>query len=229
MLAGEEVIDKFPLVGIYGGTFDPIHYGHLRIAEELLDSIGLQRMIFVPSGAPRLRAAPAASRGHRAAMVRLAIQDNSRFALDEREINRPGTSTTVQSLREYRCELGENTALCFVLGIDAFIKINQWSEWQTLLNLCHLIVVGRPGFVSISGEKDLPAEIRHEYSSRHAADASYLARQPGGCIYTARTSLLEISASQIRSLIGTAKSIRYLLPENVSEYIKSNRLYTGNL
>ena len=229
MLAGEEVIDKFPLVGIYGGTFDPIHYGHLRIAEELLDSIGLQRMIFVPSGAPRLRAAPAASRGHRAAMVRLAIQDNSRFALDEREINRPGTSTTVQSLREYRCELGENTALCFVLGIDAFIKINQWSEWQTLLNLCHLIVVGRPGFVSISGEKDLPAEIRHEYSSRHAADASDLARQPGGCIYTARTSLLEISASQIRSLIGTAKSIRYLLPENISEYIKSNRLYTGNL
>ena len=229
MLAGEEVIDKFPLVGIYGGTFDPIHYGHLRIAEELLDSIGLQRMIFVPSGAPRLRAAPAASRGHRAAMVRLAIQDNSRFALDEREINRPGTSTTVQSLREYRCELGENTALCFVLGIDAFIKINQWSEWQTLLNLCHLIVVGRPGFVSISGEKDLPAEIRHEYSSRHAADASDLARQPGGCIYTTRTSLLEISASQIRSLIGTAKSIRYLLPENVSEYIKSNRLYTGNL
>jgi nicotinate-nucleotide adenylyltransferase len=162
-------------------------------------------------------------------MVRLAIQDNSRFALDEREINRPGTSTTVQSLREYRCELGENTALCFVLGIDAFIKINQWSEWQTLLNLCHLIVVGRPGFVSISGEKDLPAEIRNEYSSRHAADVSDLARQPGGCIYTARTSLLEISASQIRSLIGTEKSIRYLLPENVSEYIKSNRLYTGNL
>jgi nicotinate-nucleotide adenylyltransferase len=229
MLAGEEVIDKFPVVGIYGGTFDPIHYGHLRIAEELLDFTGLKRMIFVPSGAPRLRAAPAASRDHRAAMVQLAIQDNNRFSLDEREINRPGISTTVQSLREYRCELGENTALCFVLGIDAFIKIDQWSEWRMLFNLCHLIVVGRPGFVSVDDEKNLPAAIRKEYSVRHAEDADDLARQPSGCIYTARTSLLEISASHIRSLISAGKSIRYLLPESVAEYIKSNRLYTGNL
>ncbi|MBS0300068.1 MAG: nicotinate-nucleotide adenylyltransferase [Proteobacteria bacterium] len=222
-------MDKFPLVGIYGGTFDPIHYGHLRIAEELLDSIGLKRMIFVPSGAPRLRAAPAASRGHRAAMVRLAIQDNNRFTLDEREINRPGISTTVQSLREYQHELGNKAALCFVLGIDAFVKINQWSEWRELFNLCHLIMVARPGFVSIGDEKNLPAEIREEYSSRCVTSTSDLVWQSSGFIYTAHTSLLEISASQIRSLISAGKSIRYLLPESVAEYIKSNRLYTGNL
>ncbi|MDE2389190.1 MAG: nicotinate-nucleotide adenylyltransferase, partial [Betaproteobacteria bacterium] len=99
----------------------------------------------------------------------------------------------------------------------------------TLFNLCHLIVVGRPGFVSIGDGKNLLTEIRKEYLSRHAADASDLARQPSGCIYTVRTLLLEISASHIRSLISAGKSIRYLLPESVSEYIKSNRLYTGNL
>ena len=96
------IIDKIPVVGIYGGTFDPIHYGHLRIAEELLDIIGLSRVIFVPSGAPRLRAVPEASKHHRSEMIRLAIQGNSLFSLDEREINRPGMSTTVESLREDR-------------------------------------------------------------------------------------------------------------------------------
>ncbi|WP_297324918.1 nicotinate-nucleotide adenylyltransferase [Nitrosomonas sp.] len=222
-----EAVDKFPLIGIYGGTFDPIHYGHLRIAEELLDIVGLQRIVFVPSGAPRLRAAPAASRNHRAAMVRLATQDNRLFSLDEREVNRLGVSTTVHSLREYKCELGDHSTLCFILGIDAFVKIHQWSEWQELFSLCHLIIVARPGYIAINEDQNLPAEIRKEFISRCVMNVSDLRLQSSGFIYTARTSLLEISASHIRSLINTGKSIRYLLPDNVSEYIKSNRLYTG--
>lgn len=222
-----KVVDKLPLIGIYGGTFDPIHYGHLRIAEELLDIVGLKRIIFVPSGAPRLRAAPVASRNHRAAMVHLAIQDNRLFSLDEREVNRLGVSTTVHSLREYKCELGDNSTLCFILGIDAFVKIHQWSEWQELFGLCHLIIVARPGYIAINEDQNLPAEIRKEFISRCVMNVSDLGLQSSGFIYTARTSLLEISASHIRSLINTGKSIRYLLPDNVSEYIKSNRLYTG--
>ncbi|PSJ18501.1 nicotinate-nucleotide adenylyltransferase [Nitrosomonas supralitoralis] len=224
-----EIIDKFPLIGIYGGTFDPIHYGHLRIAEELLDIAGLRRIFFVPSGAPRLRVAPAASRGHRSAMVRLAIQDNTKFSLDEREVNRPGVSTTIQSLREFRCELGDNATLCFILGIDAFVKINQWTEWQELFALCHIILVDRPGYVSINEHKALSKVVRKEFLSRSVAYSGDLGSQPNGFIYTAQTSLLEISASHIRSLIKNGKSIRYLLPENVVDYIKSNRLYTGNL
>ncbi|ALQ52040.1 nicotinate-nucleotide adenylyltransferase [Nitrosomonas ureae] len=224
-----EIIDKFPLTGIYGGTFDPIHYGHLRIAEELLDHVGLKRILFIPSGAPRLRVAPAASRGHRSAMVRLAIQDNTRFSLDEREVNRPGISTTIQSLREFRCELGDHAALCFILGIDAFVKIDHWMEWQELFALCHIILVARPGYVPIGKNKTLSAEIQKEFVSRSVAYASDLESQSNGFIYTARTSLLEISASHIRSLIKNNKSIRYLLPENVVDYIQTNRLYTGNL
>lgn len=220
-------LNKIPMVGIYGGTFDPIHYGHLRIAEELLDSIGLNRIIFVPSGAPRLRATPVASRNHRAAMVRLAIQDNTMFSLDEREINRPGVSATVESLREYKSELGDGAILCFILGIDAFIKINQWYCWQELFGLCHIVIVARPGYAAINDHQNLPADIRKEFIARCVPDAGDLALQSSGFIFTAQTSLLEISASQIRSLIKTGKSIRYLLPGNVSDYIQSNRLYAG--
>ncbi len=224
-----EVINKFPLIGIYGGTFDPIHYGHLRVAEELLDIAGLKQIIFVPSGAPRLRAAPAASRNHRAAMVRLAIQDNSMFSLDKREINRLGVSTTVHSLREYKNELGNNAALCFVLGIDAFVKIHQWSEWYELFNLCHLIIVARPGYIFLNEDPNLPIGIQKEFTSRCVTNAGDLGLKSSGCIYPAQTSLLDISASHIRSLIKAGKSIRYLLPASVSDYIKSNCLYTENL
>lgn len=229
MLARMEAIDKFPLMGIYGGTFDPIHYGHLRIAEELLDVIGLKRILFVPSGAPRLRDAPAAARNHRAAMVSLAIQDNNMFALDEREINRPGISTTVESLREYQYVSGKNTALCFILGVDAFVKINQWHNWHELFNLCHMIIVARPGYTSIDDHQNLPADVREELIARRVLHASDLRFQPNGFIYTAQTSLLEISASHIRSLITAGKSIRYLLPEIVSDYIKSNYLYVKKI
>lgn len=222
-------IDKFPLIGIYGGTFDPIHYGHLRIAEELLDAISLKRIIFVPSGAPRLRAAPIAARNHRANMVHLAIRDNSMFSLDEREVNRPGVSTTIESLREYQCELGDSTALCFILGMDAFVKINQWHHWHELFSLCHMIIVARPGYTSNNDYQNLPTDIKKEFISRRVLDANDLGFQTSGFIYTAQTSLLEISASQIRSLISAGKSIRYLLPENVFDYIKSNCLYTGNI
>ncbi len=220
-------INKFSLMGIYGGTFDPIHYGHLRVAEELLDIAELNRVVFVPSGTPRLRATPVASRNHRSAMVRLAIHANDRFSLDEREIHRAGMSTTIESLREYRCESEGNTALCFLLGIDAFIRINQWHSWRELFNVCHIIVIARPGYTSLNELHTLPADIGTEFVSRHIEDPGDLTRQANGFIYTAHTSLLEISASHIRSLINAGKSIRYLLPENVADYIKTNRLYAG--
>lgn len=222
-------IEKIPLIGIYGGTFDPIHYGHLRIAEELLDMTNLKRIIFVPSGAPRLRAAPIAARNHRSNMVHLAIRDNSTFSLDEREVNRPGISTSIETLQEYQCELGNSSALCFILGMDAFIKINQWHNWHELFSLCHMIIVPRPGYVPINDYQNLPTDIKKEFVTRRVLDADDLELQTSGFIYTAQTSLLEISASHIRSLVNAGKSIRYLLPDNVSDYIKSNCLYTGNI
>jgi len=158
-------------------------------------------------------------------MVSLAIHGNSKFLLDEREIRRNGISATVESLREFRSEVGNHTALCFLLGIDAFIKINQWHSWQALFDLCHIIVVPRPGYTFICDRHDLHDDIKTELALRHIQNPHELTLQANGFVYTAHTSLLEISASYIRSLITAGKSIRYLLPESVADYIKKNGLY----
>ncbi len=213
-------------MGVYGGTFDPVHYGHLRIAEESGDLIGLTRVIFVPSGTPRLRVEPIASRTHRSQMLSLAIHGNDRFLLDNREIHRDGISTTVESLREFRSEVDDQTALCFLLGIDAFIRINQWHSWRALFDLCHIIVVPRPGYPFIHDRQDLHDDIKAELVFRQIQDPHNLTLQANGFVYTAHTSLLEISASYIRSLVTAGKSIRYLLPESVADYIKKNGLYS---
>ena len=130
---------------------------------------------------------------------------------------------------EYQHELGKNTALCFILGIDAFVKINQWHSWRELFNLCHMIIVARPGYTSINDYQNLAADVRKEFIARRVLHASDLGLQINGFIYTAQTSLLEISASHIRSLITAGKSTRYLLPEIVSDYIKSNYLYVEKI
>ncbi len=219
------MIDQLPLIGIYGGTFDPIHYGHLRIAEELSNIIDWDRVYFVPSGSPRLRDAPAASRYHRSAMVSLAIQGNGRFALDEREINRTGVSATVDSLHEYRSEYGHATALCFIMGMDVFENIHEWHNWHELFDLCHLVIVNRPG--SAASMMALHHDVKEEFNARHVLTTDNFKHRSSGFIYMAQTSLLEISATQVRALLATGKSIRYLLPEAVSDYIQSNHLYSG--
>lgn len=185
--------------------------------------LGLSQIRFVPSGLPRLRAEPAAVRADRAEMVRLAIQDNHRFLLDEREINRPGVSASVHTLREYRDALGTDASICFAVGADAFTKLDQWVEWRQLFTLCHLIVVSRPG-CRLDGE-NLAAPLKAEFLSRRVTNTRELALQSHGCIYAATTSLLDISASQIRSLIAAGNSARYLLPESVYAYIQLKGLY----
>ncbi len=219
--------DKIPVVGVYGGTFDPIHYAHLRVAEELLDTVGFRQFHFLPSSEPRLRDIPGASKFHRKMMVQLAIQDNERFSLDSREMNRSGVTRTVETLREYRQQFGNNTALCFVMGADAFVKLHQWYCWQELFQLCHLIIVGRPGNKHVMSPGTLVQELKNECEMRWVTNANELACQSSGLIFAANTTLLEISATKIRTLISCNKSVRYLLPEIVYDYIKTNHLYDG--
>jgi len=218
---------KPPLVGIYGGTFDPVHYGHLRVAEELVDAIGFDRFYFVPAGEPRLREAPVASKHHRARMVALSIQNNTRFSLDDREIKRLGVSTTVESLREYHVEYGGNAVFCFIMGADTFLRIHHWYLWQALFQLCHLVIVDRPGSQRMMNSGNFPQEIQDACASRWVTDPSVLAHQFNGKIYIAQTTLLDISATRIRNLIAAEKSVRYLLPDVVLDYIKTHHLYSG--
>ncbi|MGH8763060.1 MAG: nicotinate-nucleotide adenylyltransferase, partial [Nitrosospira sp.] len=157
---------EFPLIGVFGGTFDPIHYGHLRVAEEIAETASLQEMRFIPAGMPRLRRTPVASLKHRAAMLRVAIQGNSRFVLDEREIRRGGVSYSVESLRELKRELGADVILCFIIGADAFMKLAEWHRWRELFELCHFIIAARPGHPSTINRDALPRELAEECTQR---------------------------------------------------------------
>ena len=215
------------LVGILGGTFDPIHYGHLRISEELVETMNLREMRFIPAGVPRLRAPPVASAYHRTAMVQAAIQNNSRFILDEREIHRPGVSYSVDTVRELRQEMGEDVTLCLIMGADAFMRLGEWHDWHDLFSLCHIIIAARPGHDLTARLDSLPQALREESSRRWAHSLADLESAQCGLIYIAPTILLDISATVIRTLISTQSSARHLLPEAVLDYIETNHLYSG--
>lgn len=214
------------LIGIFGGTFDPIHYGHLRAAEEIAEMAGLREIRFLPAAIPRLRHPPVATIGHRVAMVRHAIQGNSRFILDEREVHRHGLSYSIDSLRELKRELGESAILCFVTGADAFVKLPEWHSWRELFGLCHFIIAARPGHALMSNRDMLPRELEEECAQRWVSDANALGNAPGGFIFIAPTTLLDISATHIRARIAAGKSIRYLTPDTILDYISANHLYS---
>ena len=214
-----------PLVGIFGGTFDPIHYGHLRVAEEIVETVGLQKMYFVPAGMPRLRYSPVASSQHRVEIVRLAIQKNPDFVLDEREIYRDGVSYSIDTVREFKQEFGEEVRLCFILGADAFIKLPEWNNWKELFNLCHFIVSTRPGYTLTLIKELLSKELREECSQRWVSNTESLKKDTSGLIFIASTTMLDISATSIRAHIAVGRSVRHLVPSVTVNYISENKLY----
>ena len=214
-----------PLVGIFGGTFDPIHYGHLRVAEEIVETVGLQKMYFVPAGMPRLRHSPVASPQHRVEIVRLAIQKNPDFVLDGREIYRDGVSYSIDTVREFKQEFGEEVRLCLVLGADAFIKLPEWNNWKELFNLCHFIVSTRPGYTLTLIKELLSKELREECSQRWVSNTESLKKDTSGLIFIASTTMLDISATSIRAHIAAGISIRHLVPGVIVNYISENKLY----
>lgn len=210
------------LVGILGGTFDPIHFGHLRIAEEVADALDLCEVRFIPAGTPNLRSAPVASAAHRAAMVTRAIQGNPRFVLDERELKRPGISYTVDTLLELRQKLEASAAFCLVIGSDAFARIESWYRWRELFDLAHIAVVERPGYPAGRG---LTSALKAQWEARSTSSPQDLESARAGHVISVPTTFLEISASAIRSRIEAGKSVRYLLPDSVLDYIQAHRLY----
>ena len=214
-----------PLVGIFGGTFDPIHYGHLRVAEEIVETVGLQKMYFVPAGMPRLRYSPVASSQHRVEIVRLAIQKNPDFVLDEREIYRDGVSYSIDTVREFKQEFGEEVRLCFILGADAFIKLPEWNNWKELFNLCHFIVSTRPGYSLTLIKELLSKELREECSQRWVSNTESLRKDTSGLIFIASTTMLDISATSIRAHIAVGRNVRHLVPSVTVNYISENKLY----
>ena len=210
-------------IGIFGGTFDPIHFGHLRPALELLEQLSLAEIRFIPSRYPPHRQAPLASPEQRLAMLQLAISGEPGFIVDERELTRSGPSYMVDTLISLRAEKG-NVPLCLILGTDAFRGLPKWHRWLELIDLAHFLVIKRPG-------EPLPqvGELGHFLEERGICDPAQLRQQPMGFILPLEVTQLGISATQIRTLIGAGRSARYLLPEAIWNYIQKGDLYSTSL
>ncbi|MES1999002.1 MAG: nicotinate-nucleotide adenylyltransferase [Pseudomonadota bacterium] len=211
-------------IGIFGGTFDPIHFGHLRLAEEMAEALCLASVRFIPAGTPPHRTRPRTDAHLRLEMVRLAIAGNPHFVLDDREVGLPRLSYTVETLTSLRAEVGPDQPLCLLLGADAFLGLTSWHRWQDLFPLAHIAVAHRPGFPQSTWKDAMPEALRAELERRmaHAQDLTSCAT---GLIVTRPITALDISATHIRDTLRAARSPRYLLPNAVLDYIQSNHLY----
>jgi nicotinate-nucleotide adenylyltransferase len=211
-------------IGILGGTFDPIHFGHLRLAEEMLELANLRQIRFIPTGTPPHRAAPKTPALHRSAMVQLAIASQTAFVLDEREVERTAPCYTVDTLRELRVELGAAQPLCLLMGGDAFLQLHTWHEWEQLFELAHIVVGYRPGFTLEERIHTATSELRQHYQQR-LCSVDALSQQSCGGITELAIPKLEISATDIRRRVAEGRTIRYLLPSAVANYIHQHHLY----
>lgn len=210
------------LHAFFGGTFDPIHYGHLRTVTALADEVGLESVVMLPNHVPPHRPQPEASPQQRLKMVELAIHNQRLFSVDDRELQRTTPSYTVETLEAIRQARGETIPLAFIIGQDSLLSLHKWHRWQALLDVCHLLVLSRPGY---HDRMDTPA--LQQWLERHrVTDAKLLSQQPHGYIYQAKTPLLEISATQIRQRLHQGISCRDLLPTSVQHYIELQGLYT---
>ena len=212
------------LIGILGGTFDPIHYGHLRMAQELLQALNLDEVRFIPAATPPHRDQPATSASHRAEMLRLAIAGNPQFSLDDRELQRNGPSYTVDTLLSLREELGKSVSLSLLLGSDAFLGLTSWHRWDELLSLAHIVVALRPRAAPIP--RNMVEPLKALWQQHVTTSIKDLARAGCGKILLHHITPLDISASKIREQIARGSSPRYLVPQSVINYITTHQLYT---
>jgi nicotinate-nucleotide adenylyltransferase len=209
-------------LGLLGGTFDPIHYGHLRLAEECADSLRLNEIRLIPAAKPWQRSGLISSVEHRLEMVRLGVEGNPRLRLDSREAERIGPTYTVDTLASLRAEMGETRPLVMIVGSDQFLNLPTWHRWQKLFEFAHMAVARRANEPFDLGE--LPSALAAMVTSRLTNDRSALA-EPAGRVFSIEMTPLKISSSQIRTLIRTRQSPRYLLPQAVCDYIMQHGLY----
>ncbi|BBO19449.1 MAG: nicotinate-nucleotide adenylyltransferase [Burkholderiales bacterium] len=209
-------------LGLIGGTFDPVHYGHLRLAEEAREALGLDEVRWIPAGRPPHRAAPRVAAAHRLEMVRRAVAGNRAFTVDDAETRSDAPSYTASTLERLRAGMPARP-LVLLLGADAFLGLAGWHRWRELFALAHFGVASRPGF-ALSAE-DLPAELAAACAGRLGDDAAALHEAPAGRVVRFPMTPLAISASLLRAQLAAGTSVRYLLPDHVREYIQLHHLY----
>ncbi len=205
------------MIGIYGGTFNPVHYGHLRTAIDIYERLALDELRLLPCALPAHRGIPEASAKMRLDMLQRAIKNHPQLCIDDRELKRTGVSYMVDTLASIRAEIGQKTALLLVIGSDAFNNLSTWHQWQKLFDYAHIGVMIRP---MIS-----PRSLNDFYRQRQVSDIHSLKSVASGKIYFQQVTQLDISATSIRQMLAEHKNPSFLLPESVIEYIQAHQLY----
>lgn len=208
------------MIGIFGGTFDPVHYGHLRAALEAKEIFGLDQVRLIPSAQPPHRNPPHASVAMRVQMLKLAIEDRSGFIIDTREVDRAGVSYMALTLESLRREFPNQPLLLFI-GSDAFSRLTTWYQWQRLFEFAHIIVLTRPGFAVL--------QLDDFFAVRQAGDRQDLSRHLAGKLYCQPITQLDISATAIRKIFADRGNPAFLLPDAVIAYINQNKLYQAQI
>jgi nicotinate-nucleotide adenylyltransferase len=194
-------------IAILGGTFDPVHIGHLRVAWEVADAFDAQVRL-MPAHVPPHRPAPVATAEQRTRMLQLALAGQERLKLDTRELDRSGPSYTFDTLRSLRDEFGENRPLILLLGADAFAGLPSWHRWRELFELAHIVALTRPGHAAA-----WPAQLTAAANPHRTDAAGKLCAMPAGYVFELPVTPLEISASRIRALLAAGREPRWLLPQ----------------
>jgi len=210
------------MLGLLGGTFDPVHLGHLRLAEELAEALALRELRLIPVGTPPHRGAPLASAQARLEMTRLAVANHPVLTVDSCEVLRTGPSFTVNTLKAIRAQQA-GVPVCLLMGADAFAGLASWHSWRELPALAHIVVASRSGHAAGRAPTAV-AELWPDGPVRHP-DA--LRDRPHGLLLEVGITGLDVSASRVRELLRLGRSVRYLLPDAVLEYILRHGLYGG--
>jgi len=212
-------INDCAAIGFLGGTFDPVHFGHLRPALEIQQALNLQSLYLLPNYIAPHKEKTLATAEQRIEMVKLAIQDTPEIQINTQELLRSSPSYTIDTLKLLR-QQHPDTPICFIMGMDSLINFDSWYQYQDILNYCHLVVSHRPGWDPTFNEIVTGLLTQHQ-----TQDPSILHRSLAGCIYFQSTSQLAISSSQIRQLLATKQSINFLTPQSVCTYIKEQHCY----
>ncbi|MGC4029743.1 MAG: nicotinate-nucleotide adenylyltransferase [Steroidobacteraceae bacterium] len=206
-------------LGLFGGTFDPVHYGHLRTAFELREALRLEELRFLPTGNPPHRDQTSATAEMRLAMVRAAVADQPGFTVDDREVRRTGLSYSVDTLTELRAENPERP-LCLLLGMDAFLGLPNWHRWTEILELAHVVVAHRPGW-----KAPTQGPLGEAMVDRGTGSIRELHDLKAGRIYVHAVTQLEISSTELRQLIAAGRNPRYLVPDSVCALLRETECY----
>jgi nicotinate-nucleotide adenylyltransferase len=210
------------MIGIFGGTFDPIHFGHLRAALDVHQALGLSELRLLPLNVAVHREQPVASPAQRLAMVDAAIAGEPGLRADDRELRRAGHSYTVDTLASLRAELGAERPICLLVGADAFSGFFDWHRPREILRLAHLVVMQRPG-----ARRPRDPALRAELERRLTSDRTHLQQTPAGRIWLEQVTQLDISSTRIRRMLAAGTSPRYLLPDAALHIARREACYSG--